>query len=50
MRYKVLDQKGLNYITVTMIDWIDDFVSTPRGVNKRRKVSACGGLAVCHTE
>jgi len=25
MRYKVLDQKGLNYITVTMIDWIDLF-------------------------
>jgi len=22
-----------------------DFVSTPGGVNKRRKVSACGGLA-----
>jgi len=25
MRYKVLNQKGLNYITITMIDWIDLF-------------------------
>ena len=25
MRYKILDQKGLNYITITVVDWIDLF-------------------------
>lgn len=25
MRYKILDQKGLNFITITVVDWIDLF-------------------------
>ena len=25
MRYKIIDQKGLNYITITVVDWIDLF-------------------------
>jgi len=25
MRYKILDQKGLNFITMTVVDWIDLF-------------------------
>jgi len=25
MRYKILDQKGLNYLTITVVDWIDLF-------------------------
>ncbi len=25
MRYKILDQKGLNFITITVVDWVDLF-------------------------
>jgi len=25
MRYKILDQKGLNFITITVVDWINLF-------------------------
>ena len=25
MRYKIIDQKGLNFITLTIVDWIDLF-------------------------
>ena len=25
MRYKILDQNGLNYLTLTIVEWIDLF-------------------------
>ena len=25
MRYKIFDQKGLNFITITVVDWVDLF-------------------------
>ena len=25
MRYKILDQNGLNYLTITIVEWIDLF-------------------------
>ena len=47
MRDKIIDQKGLNYITITIVDWIDLFLIninesySPKILTPSRNYSLC---------
>ncbi len=41
MRYKILDQHGLNFLTLTVVEWIDLF--TPERRLRTSSSKACVG-------
>jgi REP element-mobilizing transposase RayT len=43
-RYKILDQHGLNYLTITVVDWVDVFI------RKRYKDIVLESLQYCQKE
>ncbi|MCB0535504.1 MAG: transposase, partial [Saprospiraceae bacterium] len=43
-RYKILDQHGLNYLTITVVDWVDVFI------RKRYKDILLESLRYCQKE
>lgn len=43
-RYKILDQHGLNFLTLTVVDWVDVFI------RKRYKDIIIESLQYCQKE
>jgi REP element-mobilizing transposase RayT len=43
-RYKILDQQGLNFVTLTVVDWVDVFI------RKKYKDMLLDSLRYCQRE